>query len=313
VSPARSESQLEPLPGAGTHTHVCAVVVTHNPDSSFEQNIRALLPQVGKLIIVDNQSASAGHSLIARTAAALKVEVIWNQENLGIARGLNAGVERAVSSGQYSWVATFDQDSLVPAGYVEAIFQAYSACPFRDQVAVIGPTYSNPIHEYSRQSLSNRNDFKFREIKSTMTSGSFLKSSVPGICGRFDESLFMDYVDHEFCLRLRKHGFKIMQAGNAVLEHRLGSPSLHRFLWKRFSSSNHSSSRRYYNARNRVIVYRRYLMGEGSWVLSDVFGWLREMVKVALVERNRTAKLVSVTRGIWDAMKDGDGGKKVGR
>ena len=44
------------------HADICAVIVTYNPDSSFEQNVRALLPQVGKLVIVDNQSSSATHS-----------------------------------------------------------------------------------------------------------------------------------------------------------------------------------------------------------------------------------------------------------
>jgi rhamnosyltransferase len=294
-----SESQLESPRGAGAHPDVCAVIVTYNPEPDFEQNVRALLPQVGKLIIVDNQSSSAAHSLIAQAAAACEAEVIWNQQNLGIAAGLNAGIERALSSGQYSWIATFDQDSRVPSDYVAAIFEAYSACPFRDKVALIGA-----IHECGDRPIPSRNDFGFREIKSAMTSGSFLKSFVFGVCGRFDESLFMDYVDHEFCLRLRKHGFKVIQAGNALLAHRLGSPTLHRILWKQFISSNHSPSRRYHNARNRLLVYRRYLNSEMLWVLSDAWGWFREIVKVALVERNRTEKLVSIAKGARDAMQE---------
>jgi rhamnosyltransferase len=284
------------------HPDVCAVMVTYNPDpNDFEQNLRALLPQVGKLIIVDNQSGPTAHSFIAQTAAAVGVEVIWNKQNLGIAGGLNAGIERALSNSQCAWIAAFDQDSLVPRDYVKAIFEAYSACPFRGKVAVVGASYSNPIYERCGQWVAERNDFEFREIKSVMTSGSLVKISALNACGRFDESLFMDYVDHDFCLRLRKHGFKVIQAGNAVLVHQLGSPTLHRFLGKRFLSSNHSPGRRYHNARNRILVYRRFLRSETSWVLADALGWIREMVKVALVERNRTEKFINVAAGIWDA------------
>ena len=299
---ARSESHLELPSGAGKHPEVCAVMVTYNPEPSFEQNVRSLLQQVGKVIIVDNQSAPAAHPLIAQAAASGDVEVIWNEQNLGIAAGLNRGIERALSSGEYPWIATFDQDSRAPADYVAAIFAAYSACPFRDQVGLIGANYMEWIDDVGHCSVPPPTRFVFREIKTAMTSGSFVKSSVFGACGRFDESLFMDYVDHEFCLRLRRHGLKVIQAGNALLAHRLGSPTSHRILWKRFTSSNHSSSRRYYNAHNRLLVYRKYLTSELLWVLSDVFGWLREIVKVSLVERNRAEKLVRMAKGAWHAM-----------
>jgi rhamnosyltransferase len=304
VNLARTEFQFVSPPNAGAHSDVCAVIVTYNPEPSFEQNVRALLPQVSKLIIVDNQSTSAGHSVIAQTAATCDVEVIWNQQNLGIAGGLNAGINRALAAGPYSWIATFDQDSRVAPDYVAAILKAYSACPFRDEVAIICANYSNLIQECEDNPIPRANGFVFREIKSAITSGSFVKSIVFGICGQYDESLFMDYVDHEFCLRLRKHRFRIIQAGNALLQHEIGSPTSHRFLWKRFVSTNHSSTRRYHNAHNRLLVYRRYLNSEISWVLNDGFGWLREIIKVALVERNRAEKLVSTAKGAWDAMKE---------
>ena len=43
---------------------ICAIMVTYNPDSPLEQNIRAVLPQVDKLIIVDNGTIRA-HEAIA--------------------------------------------------------------------------------------------------------------------------------------------------------------------------------------------------------------------------------------------------------
>src|SRR5882757_9646602 len=101
----RMESKPEPPQDARIEGEVCAVMVTYNPDYSFERNVRALLPQLGKLIIVDNQSSPAAHALIARVASSCEVEVIFNNQNLGIAAGLNAGIQRAMACRKYSWIA----------------------------------------------------------------------------------------------------------------------------------------------------------------------------------------------------------------
>ena len=306
------ESRLEELRGNKTHTGVCAVMVTYNPDTSLEQNIRALLPQVGRLIIVDNESGPPAHAFIAETAASLGVEVVWSEKNTGIAGGLNAGIERAHGSGNFAWIAAFDQDSLVPANYVAAILEAYLSCPFQDQVAVVGGSYSNPVYERCGEWIATQNEAGFHEIKTVMTSGTFLKVSALGACGGFDESLFMDYVDHDFCLRARRNGFRVIQAEGAVLAHQLGSPTFHHLLGKRFLSSNHSPARRYHNARNRTLLYRRFLWSETAWVLKDIFGWMREMTKVALVERNRREKFAGAWKGFWEAMKGEREGRRAG-
>src|SRR5438105_13217079 len=96
------------------HADVCAVMVTYNPEPSFEQNVRDLLPQVGKLIIVDNQSSSVAHALIRQAASTHRVEVIWNERNMGVAGALNRGIHRALATGPYHSIATFDQGSRMP-------------------------------------------------------------------------------------------------------------------------------------------------------------------------------------------------------
>ena len=296
------ESNLDSHRTARTHADVCAVMVTYDPEPSFEQNVRNLLPQVGRLIIVDNQSSSVTHSLIRQAASTHGVEVIWNERNLGIAGALNRGIDRALASNQYRWIATFDQDSRVPPDYLTTLFESYSACPFRDKVAMIGATYTSPAREFAPDSMSARNGCGFREVKTLMTSGSLVKSSAFSECGRFDQSLFMDCVDHEFCLRLRRYGFRVIQAKQALLPHQPGSPTSQRILWKRFTTTNHSPSRRYYNAHNRMLVYRRYLSSEPLWALRDVFDWSRDVIKVVLFERNRTQKLASIAKGTWAAI-----------
>jgi rhamnosyltransferase len=280
---------------------VWAVVVTHDPKPDFEQNVRALIPQVKRVIIVDNQSSPAIQQFIARVASAYNSEIIWSQQNLGIASALNTGVELALAGDACQWILMLDQDSRVPPDFVANMFNAYESCSFKDKVALIGANYQLAFRPL-RTTGPGEDALIFREVKTLMTSGTLAKRSVFADCGTFDESFFMDYVDHEFCFRVRCHGLRIIQANNAILQHRLGSPTLHRILGRHFVTANYSSNRRYHQARNRLVFYRRYFCTDPFWVVSDVFKWFREILKMIMVERDRKMKLACIARGVWDGV-----------
>lgn len=282
---------------------ICAIMVTYNPDSPLEQNIRAVLPQVDKLIIVDNGSELPIRTHIETIASSCAVQVIWNKENLGLATALNIGIQSALGSDDFAWVATFDQDSRVSAGFREAMIQAYLACPYRDRVGIVGPHHVE-LTENSTAGLSHREKHdSFREITAVMQSGTFLSTKALRSCGLFDGSFFIDYVDFELCLRIRKNGLRIIEAPNAIIAHRLGNPSRHNLFGRTFTVCNHSALRRYYAARNRFRLYSRYLFSDFTWICHDVWSWFKEIVKLALFEENRLKKLAYMARGGWDALR----------
>jgi rhamnosyltransferase len=280
-------------------SNVWAVVVTHNPTPDFEQNIRALATQVEEVIIVDNQSSQAIRQFIGNVAVTYKIETIWGQENLGIASALNEGVDRALASKECRWILMLDQDSHVPPDFVATMVQAYEACSFKDEVALIGAAYQLAFRTLQKP-RADRERKLFRDAVTLMTSGTLMRGRVFAECGGFDESLFMDYVDHDFCFRVRRRGLRIIQAKNAILQHQLGSPTLHRLLGKYFTTPNYSPTRRYHNTRNRIVVYRRYFYAETFWIVCDCFRWLRETLKMILVEHDRKKKLGSIARGMLD-------------
>jgi len=198
-------------------TKICAVMVVYNPDSTLEENIRALLPEVANLIVVDNASEPSSRSVIATLAAACNFEVIWNKENAGLAAALNTGIRRALLGKDYAWIATFDQDSRVSAGFAKSMLAAYLACPFRDQVALIAPRHVLASPRGEEQAPVD--DALFKEVTVTLQSGSLFSRLALTDVGLFDESFFIDYVDFEFCLRLRKRGLRILSTPRALLVH----------------------------------------------------------------------------------------------
>src|SRR5271156_689732 len=76
---------------------VCAICVTHHPDSYLPEHLSRVLRQVSHLVIVDNGSSPAALRMLANIAKGEQVTLIPCQENFGIARGLNVGVEYALN------------------------------------------------------------------------------------------------------------------------------------------------------------------------------------------------------------------------
>ena len=288
-------------PAALAATEICAVMVVHNPDSTLEENIRALLREVPSLIVVDNCSEPSLRPRIAALSATCNFEVIWEKKNIGLAAGLNEGIRLALRDERYTWIATFDQDSRVSPGFSQTMIAAYALCPFRDKVALIAPRYV--LSPETPADKPPEDGPKFREIPVTLQSGSLFSRSALQEVGLFDESFFIDYVDFDFCLRLRKRGCRIIEATAAPLYHRVGTPTVHTFLNKTCLVFNHSPVRRYYTVRNRLRLYSRYMFSDFAWICHDLWSWFKEILKLALFEENRFKKLAYMARGCWDALR----------
>ena len=138
------------------------------------------------------------------------------------------------SAAGFNWVATFDQDSRVSDGFISQMLQTYRQASHPERIALIAPTYVDQESGIPGPLVRARNG----EILHTMTSGSMMPSSAIQKLGVFDESLYMDYVDIEFCLRARRMGMLILQSP-AVLFHSLGRITHHRIFgrWLRNDES----------------------------------------------------------------------------
>ncbi len=278
---------------------VCAVVVTFNPGEKLLENITALHPQVKEVVVVDN--ASSPTSLVhVQEAQKCGAKVFYNEENLGIAAALNIGVNYTLEQG-YTWIATFDQDSKPPPGFVERLLETYNIHPNKERTAILSPIYrdeaTGTVFRHGEQ-----NNEPLQEIVSTMTSGNLVKADALAKTGLFEEDLFIDYVDHEFCLRCRKKGFGVLESRAAILNHNLGETQKYKRWGLTFHATNHSPLRRYYNSRNRLVVYRRYFTSETRWVLRDMLGFLKEVSKIILVEQSKREKLEAVGQGLWHGL-----------
>lgn len=227
-------------------------VILYNPDSIILNNIATFKTHIEPLLIVDN-SPEQDIGLVDRIKELhSEATYSWMGENKGIASALNIACEFAIQK-DCEWLLTMDQDSrFKEADLLKMVASIDEAIAIYKKPGIICP-YHN-IHDW----FSLRDKANFQKIRSTMTSGNLVNLAAYRMISGFDERYFIDYVDHEYCLRLRKNGFSIIQNNKILLEHSLGNFELRRFFWKRFGISNHNHIRRYYITRNGLCTVKRY-------------------------------------------------------
>lgn len=277
---------------------VAGIIVTYHPSSILRENVSALRPQVDRLFLVDNGSDSTSRAMLGEISSIADCEVIYCERNLGIAAALNLGIAQAQRRG-CSFAALFDQDSHVAEGFIAAMLETYRARSADLRLAMVAPDY---IDERSGVRIPLPKD-KHGLVRVTMTSGSFFPMSTFRQCGAFDEQLFIDQVDTEYCLRVRAQGLSIVQSDSAALLHSLGKLRAYRFLGRTFFVTNHSARRRYYITRNRIILYRRYPTCDPVWLGRDLLALVMDGVKIIVLEKGRAEKLRYTLLGIWHALQ----------
>lgn len=271
---------------------ILAEIITFNPDIDIlKKNILAIYQQVEKLVIVDNNSNNVHDIEILTSSISRNIEIIKNNENYGIAKALNQGLKKAESE-NYDWLLTLDQDSLSDAKLVQSLVEYIDK---KDNTIVLAPKIVD-LNMKKHNELKQKN--RFNEVDFAITSGSLIDVKKAILIDGFDDDLFIDYVDFDFCLKSRKNGFKILKIENAVLFHRLGEITEHKILGIKVVVTNHSALRRYYLYRNKIILYKRYFNDEKKWVFKNILSSIKVFLIICLFEKNKKEKIQKIFLGI---------------
>lgn len=287
---------------------VCGMVVTFHPEAEAKENISAMARECGRLLIVDNGSRA---ETCAWLAAIPGTELLALGENLGVAAALNRGALWAEKQG-CEWVLTFDQDSRPQAGMLAALWARHLELPL---AAVIAPKIEEPGISASPYQWVRRNprwpglfkaartDSELEEVTMAITSGSLIQLTWWRKLGCFDDNLFIDYVDIDYCLRVIRAGRSVAIAPAAGLDHRLGNRRTLPKFGHDFRPMNHAVFRHYYIARNRVCVWRRHALAVPHWALFDLCFATYNTFRVLAFEAEKTAKIKAMILGTWDGLQ----------
>jgi len=273
---------------------LAATVVLYNPDISVFNKIRTYIDEIDLLIIVDNSEIPNTQLLSKMNKISKNIHYISFGENLGIAKALNTAAKLAIDKG-YSHLLTMDQDSSFDRRNISLLIK--NACNKTiNEYAVIGPVFSLKSEDKRRVTAGKP---VLNEVKSVITSGSILNLEAFRASGGFCEKLFIDQVDHEFCLRASKSGYKTYLLSNCFMNHKLGESETVKFLFFKTRVTNHNYIRRYYMTRNNLYIAVNY------W--REIPETIRKMTadnfKMMLFEKERLKKIRSIMLGVFDFLR----------
>lgn len=271
--------------------NITVLIVSYNPDNRLKKSVN-VLRQIGlsKIVIVDNSDLIYASSLELGDCTT----IIENKKNLGIAKALNLGFEY-IRSTDAKWVLTLDQDSLPIGNILDIYSQIYKNYKEKSYIGQIGVSYSN-----ADTVVDDVFDVTFKKVKTLITSGTLVSIKAYGATDGFNNDLFIDSVDLDFNLKLLISKYVSLKSNRVGLIHECGVVKTKRFLFFLVSSSNHNEKRRYFMARNHIIITKKYLLKFPMWILKKNYFFLVSIIKLILVEDNRSIKLKNILKGIVD-------------
>lgn len=224
--------------------NIATVVIWYHPSEQQVHNIREYSPAVQRVYIIDNSEED--HSMLTRDIP--NATYVPNRSNKGIATALNIGHEYAIKEGA-KWIISFDQDSRISAEKLTDFFRLCENCPI-ENVGLFAP------YPYYGNDKPNP-DIIYERRESIITSGSLISATDYQQTGRFRDDFFIDLVDDEYCLRIKRKGKEIVIVNPIVIEHHIGNGYITTpFLHHRFVT--HNALRHYYIVRNTLVLIDEY-------------------------------------------------------
>ncbi|GEK81028.1 glycosyltransferase family 2 protein [Agrococcus baldri] len=293
---------------------VVAVAVAYRPDeAAFGEVLARAAEQVGTLVVLDNDSPEVdGAHWSTRVPLPAGVELQRERTNLGLGAAYNRAAAIARERGA-RYVLLLDQDSLLEPGCVAALLRHADARAARGPLGAVGPTFVDarsgerapfvrfgfPLNHKLHAPAGGDVDADF-----LISSGSLIPLAALETAGAFDEGLFIDSVDMEWCFRAKAAGLQLAGVADARMLHTIGDELVR--LPGGGTMFVHSPLRLYMMTRNRVALWRR----PGTppvWTAQDVPRMLFKLGRMTAFAAPRIRNARAMLRGARDGWRGRQG------
>lgn len=258
---------------------LAAVVTLYYPNENHFLNMKNYLANVDKLYVMDNTPDVNHESDLPKSK---KIEY-YSFHNIGVSKALNFGCECASGEG-YKWILTMDQDTILLSNVLLEMKKIIETKEMK-KIGIVTPWHKTKLKiEKPKKKIDYPQD--------VMTSGNIVNLEIWKEIGGFNEDFFIDGIDIEYGLRLKKYGYKIMRLNELEIEHDLGDI----FYVKGKLCTNHSGIRRYYMNRNYHYIYDCYKETDKEFCEFLISNY-KTMLKVILFEKNKFSKVYGFILG----------------
>lgn len=274
------------------------ILVLYNPSFPLlDMVVKSVENQVDALFLADNSDINSEHLIQCDKAIYKKMS-----GNVGIAAAQNEGIRFFLSQG-FSHLFFLDQDSVLSSGLVNQLVDDWES--LEKNHVLIGGIAARPINRKSGKKYqasttqgSHYSD-NLTEVGEIMNSSSLITAKNFSEVGLFEEGLFIDGVDHEWCWRASMlKDFRFFISEKAQLSHQLGEGD--RFFIIR-DVAIPTPFRSYYQFRNYFILLRRKYVPL-HWKILNGFKYFIKLFYFPLFVKPKRAYLKNSLRGIRDGL-----------
>lgn len=255
------------------------MVTLFYPESIHFKNIENYLETVDKLYVIDNTPNKSHQEFLPKSK---KIDY-FSFQNIGVGKALNRGANLAREKG-YLWLLTMDQDTILPKNVLKEMMRVIAE-ENSLTIGIVTPWHTTKLRV---QKPKEKIDYP----QDVMTSGNLLNLDIWEKIGGFQEEFFIDGIDIEYGLRLKKYGYKIMRLNYLSIKHDLGDI----FYVKGKLCTNHNGLRRYYMNRNYHYIYDLYKDTDYEFC-SFLIRNYKTMLKVVLFEKYKFSKVYGFLLG----------------
>ena len=282
---------------------IAGVVVLYNPDDEVLKNINSYINLLDKLYVVDNSEIPNNNKDKFKDK---KIQYISNDGNKGIATALNVGANQAIKE-KAEWLLTMDQDSSFKDGALEKMLMFLKELKNNKIMSeILGFNYNQlgVLSALQRTAMNETDTLTGLDYPLVvMTSGNLINLDIYQKIGGFKDWFFIDAVDFEYCLNVKKNGYEVVQMNTAELNHNLGNTKKKTFLGKTMYVTNHNVTRRYYITRNRHYLFDMYKDDFLEYCSIELSRTKSELLKIVLFEDNKINKIKAIYKGYKDYKK----------
>lgn len=217
-----------------------------------------------KIIVVDNGS-DYGEAEALEMTYQNRADVILNDYNAGFDEGNNIGTRYAMVKYDPDYLLYLNNDTVVRADFVDrlvavaereenvgAVVGKIMLYDHHDVIESTGLGWSAWRGQQYRLNFRHKDNGRYNNVKEVAgaSTNSFMVSREAWQkVGQFDSRYFIYHGDIDYCLRLRKAGYRILFVPNARIWHKVGA------------SVRKSGVAYYYLARNNINLMRKHTSG----------------------------------------------------
>lgn len=280
---------------SGSSRSVLAAIISFNGGTSTIDLIQRLHGMVDFIYVVDNGSLVYSKDLLREKMIENDVDILFLDDNYGIGKALNLARDYAERK-SFKWMITFDQDSMPFQSMVGNMlnFSSLNA----DSVCLAPQRVSRTYNKGPRSGKES--------VNYAITSGNMVLVELYSKVGGYNESYFVDCLDFEFSLRIRRSGYRIHEVPGALMTHDVGDSSKKLTIINKFYTK-HSPVRRYYQFRNIILLLKEYGFYSPIFCLKLFLGQIIQFFFLIALEANRMENIRCIFRGLRDGLRGRSG------